>query len=341
MKIKSALTLIIMWFAVSGVSIFLVLSSIMLGRTAEEKYVNLVSTAANAQAANVELYINSLESSFAALTEIISTLNQDEREEFLLSYVENHGGISHIGINRLLSGENDIDITPILDFEHDGKVHIVPLGQVRSQYGLAAKASVGGDTLIAVFYNDTVNTIIGSAELTAYGRLVLIDPAGGVMDNGEFMGELSQLAQFSSDARRYTEHVEFGEVQRLMGNTGNSAVYRAGGSMMTVYINPIGDSQWTAVVFGDISAARGLASDSLRGLRTLVIILSIAGIVLAIALTWRLTKPLDIILETLAHARRGDRNARIDVKANNEFGEISKLCNKLINESAERTEDES
>jgi len=331
MKIKNKLILIITWFAVSAIIAFLVVSSILITETSRRDYVNLISTAAEASAANTQLYIDSLEGSFAALTQIVSEIDADERQEFLELYAEHHSGVAYIGINEWF-GDSDIDADPILNLEHDGKIYTSAFSHIRTRYGLATRGSIGRDSLIVVFHQDTINGIIQSAELPANGRLILIDPAGGVIDNGEFLGELSQLAEWTGDARQYAESVEFGKVLSLIQSGNNSSQYRVGGNTMVSYVQPIGDSGWIAVVSGDITAAQALVQDSFSGLRALVIVLSIIGLVLAVALTLWITKPLDVILANLQHFNRGDRTTRTGVEKDNEFGEISRLIDETIDD---------
>ena len=65
---------------------------------------------------------------------------------------------------------------------------------------------------------------------------------------------------------------------------------------------------------------------------SMVVFLSIVAIAGAIVVSIFVTKPLKVIEETLVKIRRGDHEARIQAVSNNEYGQISRAFNNLVDE---------
>jgi GGDEF domain-containing protein/HAMP domain-containing protein len=304
MKIKTTLVLAGLWFSISAIIAFMITSTVMLTARTEQNYGELINSAAVSSAVNAELYITSLEGSFAALSELAAQFdNNSERRNFLTSYAQNRADIEFIGVNRLFStvGEGDhadlsARITEYAAFD-SGNIFLFPYRDAPTrEFGLAISGNVGeGDSVLIVVYSaDAINNLAESAALPAEGRHVLFDSAGNSIDRGRF-------TQGFSPQRNETHS-----------------------------ISTIGETGWTIMALGNIKMIRESAGDALDGLLIMVVTLCITGIVITVIITKKFGSPLTEMSKATSQFRRGDHTVRIKVakgNARNEYGETAARFN--------------
>jgi len=335
MKIKTFLTFVFGFFATVAVIAFAVVSSYSLSGEIEKNYVNIVNEQAKKQSANTELYIGSVTAGFKALADDIQ--KSDNREDYAKKYVLNRKDIIGIAVlgngSFTVNGEGQefaLNVTDSAVEYEDGKVYIYAREEKKpsDSFGLLIKTALsGGDTLYVAYTGDGVKSIVGSAYFPVGGRLVLIDPNKNVVDDSLYLGELSTLKTASLKA------AEYAQIEKVAAsNSPTSLKYKAGKNEYEAGMEKIGESGWFAISVGNISAAQKEASDSTGAILIVVIIVCIAGLVMTGVTVSIFTKPLNVISRTILQIRRGDHDARIRVMARNEYGEVARLFNDLIDD---------
>lgn len=188
-----------------------------------------------------------------------------------------------------------------------------------------------GNNYICVFYKNTrLKSFRTSSQFTNNSRLILIDSLGSIID-GAYIGNL--------------EDNKNKDYSGLVDNAGNSGANRidnfqgsGAGSIPTIgytmKIMPSHDMDmgWTVSMIAETDRAYSASGDASAGIITAIvlttIVLAAAGVFLVIVVT----KPLKTIEETLVKVRRGDHEARINLMANNEYGDIARAFNELIDD---------
>lgn len=94
----------------------------------------------------------------------------------------------------------------------------------------------------------------------------------------------------------------------------------------------VGGENGLVMLASCLDSAASISNSASSGIITAVVIISILAIIAAIAVSIMITKPLNTIEETLTKIRRGDHEARIPTVSNNEYGQISRAFNNLVDE---------
>ncbi|MDR0196860.1 MAG: diguanylate cyclase, partial [Oscillospiraceae bacterium] len=241
------------------------------------------------------------------------------------------GGDGGVKLSEGDAGE-DFDTGALLDHK-DGRAYVYTSAEKipTAEFGLAIKAEIGGDTLIVIYSGESLKNIVGSAILPANGRILLVDPDSNVVDEGTMMGKLATLSTaVTTNAAEYVGIINVVESGASSGEFSVSRHTRAAGYAKISVNNE--DSGWGVVSVGDISEAKRMASESTGIITVVVVVLCIAGIVMTALASSAFTKPLNVISRTILQIRRGDHDARINVMSKNEYGEIARLFNDLIDD---------
>ena len=191
------------------------------------------------------------------------------------------------------------------------------------------KHKVGKANLV-IFYNISIDTFlcnIPSNAPTAYLVMVVDNNKNGIAKESvvtnlaeqyspEVVARLDTLEEGVSETISYEN-----QLTGVAGLKKKIAVMaRAGGDSGLVVIASVADN--ASSIFGDATS----------GVIAAVIIIAILAIAGAIVISIMVTKPLNTIEETLVKIRRGDHEARITTVSNNEYGQISRAFNNLVDE---------
>ncbi len=350
MKVRSSLILVFTLFAVLSVVSFCIFSGIQLRNTAESQYNKMISSVAQSQARSLDQYFSLLSAQARTINENYAVqamskeisggkANKDTESftaalDYLSSYVESDSGVTKIlltddsGKVIMADDKGYIGTTVEISLENvaDYKVYVNAAGSASksSQYELYVKSDLAGYNLMVYFDNSRITKVFSQSTFPTNGRIVLADPADMLLDT-TFVGSLADTA--------LPEYLAFKD---YIVNTTVSGVakttYEIGKNERIAHMVSSGESDWTVIALAEANKAYAYsdnASGTINGVGILVtIIVAAASVVLVIVIT----KPLYKIEETLFKIKRGDHEARIDVLANNEYGEIARAFNDLIDD---------
>lgn len=125
-----------------------------------------------------------------------------------------------------------------------------------------------------------------------------------------------------------------GRIPGLADNTTTEVINYSGtnGDSSGVMIRTGGEDGLVALVTCPVSRTGFYSGKSLSPITWAAVLISVAGIVAAIMVSKITTRPLNKIEETLVKIHRGDHEARIRNMANNEYGQLSRAFNNVVDE---------
>lgn len=125
-----------------------------------------------------------------------------------------------------------------------------------------------------------------------------------------------------------------GRIPGLADNTATEVINYSGtnGESSGVMIRTGGEDGLVALVTCPVNRIGFYSGKSLSPITWAAVLISVAGIVAAIMVSKITTRPLNKIEETLVKIHRGDHEARIRNMANNEYGQLSRAFNNVVDE---------
>lgn len=125
-----------------------------------------------------------------------------------------------------------------------------------------------------------------------------------------------------------------GRIPGLADNTTTEVINYSGtnGDSSGVMIRTGGEDGLVALVTCPVSRTGFYSGKSLNPITWVAVLISVAGIIAAIMVSKITTRPLNNIEETLVKIHRGDHEARIRNMANNEYGQLSRAFNNVVDE---------
>ena len=199
-----------------------------------------------------------------------------------------------------------------------------------SDVKLVVKHSSGNYDVIVFFNYSRMKDFATGSQFAANTRLVMIDSLGSIID-GTYLGNLedSNLSAYNKLSSAATA----GSAKQVDNFKGTAA-----GDIPTIGFatktNPVEGTEesWSVAVVAETDKAYKASGGAAGGIIGTIIAVSILMIIAAVILVFIVTKPLKIIEETLVKVRRGDHETRINIMANNEYGEIARSFNDLIDD---------
>ncbi|MBQ8931239.1 MAG: diguanylate cyclase [Ruminiclostridium sp.] len=188
-----------------------------------------------------------------------------------------------------------------------------------------------GNYDVLVFFNYTrMKGFATGSQFAANTRLVTIDSLGSIID-GTYLGNLkdNNLSAYNKLASAAGTGAA-GRVDNFKG-TAAGDIPTIGFAVKIAPIEGVEDS-WSVAVVAETDKAYTASGNAAGGIIGTIVAVSIIMIVVAVILVFIVTKPLKIIEETLVKVRRGDHETRINIMANNEYGEIARSFNDLIDD---------
>lgn len=195
---------------------------------------------------------------------------------------------------------------------------------------LFVKNKIGSNNLV-VFYNVQLDTFLCKIPANApssYLTMVVDRNLNGIAKESV----VTNLAeQYSADLVNRVSSLEDGTTE-LINYEAASTGALSGKEQRIAAIARVGGENGLAVIASCTDNPSAITGNASFGVITTVIILALLAIAGAIAISIAVTKPLNTIEETLIKIRRGDHEARITTVSNNEYGQISRAFNNLVDE---------
>ena len=339
MKIKTMIMLAAIFFAIIPMVVYAVYVGNSTSGSSTAELEKQLTDLVNNQVQVLDTYANTVNNQCDILVgtdELKDAVNGGDKNaagNLLVSFTAENASVNAAalvdGSGKLICGTlpadsvMGVDLSSLKSYK-DGALYINSTNKL-----LFTKHKVGKANLV-IFYNISLDTFlcnIPSNAPTAYLVMVVDNNKNGIAKESvvtnlaeqyspEVVARLDTLEEGVSETISYEN-----QLTGVAGLKKKIAVMaRAGGDSGLVVIASVADN--ASSIFGD----------AISGVIAAVIIIAILAIAGAIVISIIVTKPLNTIEETLVKIRRGDHEARITTVSNNEYGQISRAFNNLVDE---------
>ena len=216
------------------------------------------------------------------------------------------------------------------EFSAEDRERKDPLFPSNSSVKLVVKYK-SNDCYVIVFFDDVrLKSFATASQFVNNSRLVLIDSNGSIID-GTYMGNKGDSN--NSAYNKLVDNASDGsaaQVDNFKGTDANT-IPTIGFTMKMPGVNDK-NMGWTLSIVAETDKAYTVSGEAMGVIIGIIVLISIVLIAGGIVLVFIITKPIKVIEETLIKVRRGDHEARINVISNNEYGEIARAFNDLIDD---------
>lgn len=371
MKIKSLLIVVLACFVVLPSVVFAVAANIQMNDIALANYTETAKSMAERQSYNISEYFATLsavakqvaddpylaagdENSIAKMMKVYSDIIADSEKNVTneiaaIIISDSEGGILYQTGNTIQTASVRTTLTNIIEKNNEGVVYcytadaysgfnsedsdrVDPIftSSSTSEDKLVVKYKNGDNYVIVFFNNERLKNFRTNSQFVNNSRLILVDPLGSIID-GMYRGNASDI--------------NYNDYNNLISAAGNGSAVRVDNfaqsdskAVPTIGYTiklPAADGlamDWTVAMVSQTEKAYTASSSAMGGIISVIVLVSIVMIAGAVVLVFLITKPIKTIEETLLKVRRGDHEARINVIANNEYGEIARAFNDLIDD---------
>lgn len=342
MKFKTLLMIAAVLFAIVPMIAFAVVSNSALGSSGVKEFKEIVTSVAENQASPLSAIIDSAKSDIAFLASIdsvkgaaVSGMSNNDADALLKNFADGNSLISGARIvnnsGKIIAGTDSgkalenasgysafADETLYFD-DASGKTNTNSTMIIKKNFGqcfILVSYDIFGD-------NSFLSRICNNAKFYDEGNVIIVD-SKGFWSTGSGYNNSSVL---NSDVAAKISSLADGSVSGLFNYKGTD-----GKDNLAAAIKVGGEGGLTAVVScpsnRDVHFSRGASTTII----IVTIVLGIVSVILAIVISGVLTAPLKNIQKTLETIRNGDHEARIKNMNNNEYGQLSRAFNNLVDD---------
>jgi diguanylate cyclase (GGDEF)-like protein/PAS domain S-box-containing protein len=345
MRIRTLLILASILFSIFASALIAIFVSYAVADDAQKKYSAMVEEVAKTQANNLTSFFASYKRKInvARYNTVINSYAADPTNEEKAAAAQREmnaiiGEDTNITSLYLLSESNGGSTVLMCDSESQYQsADFQPMEAEDCFYVMRSEESETKDYRLVVFYNLTrdvklvvvsscaeLNRLMLNSSFTGNGRLLLVDPLNNVIDDTKMLGNL-----FDQNMPEYAKIKEMLD----SGLTAPTQVisYEVSRMSRLGIFFPV-EGGWTLVATSVSRQADEYAAVPMNGLIWTAVAVCLVFTALGILFSIGATKPLYVIENTLQQIRRGDHEARINLVAKNEYGEIASLFNDLMDD---------
>ncbi len=334
MKVKNILMIITGVLLVVSTVAFTAFLGVQLTSTSSTLYETYLSDMSEGQAKSLDLYLDDVTGNFKALTQLpavktfvdggySASSSQGKAAQELMDALVAASAVKTIviydgeGSIVLVAGgaENAVDAAGLCNVTaQDYQAVASTAGTNNADYTVSIKTAAGKYNIAAVYDQDS--TGIRAILRNASNLVFLVDPTGSIVTTQTVVGTMDSAPQ------------QYAVYQSAVANADvNVKRYISGENLAFVKKTLNG---WTVVAANQLSAATLGATSTMGNIAALAVVLCIVFIVLGIILIISVTKPFYKISDTLLKISRGDHDARVDIMSRNEYGDIARVFNDIM-----------
>ena len=344
MKVKTMITIATICFSIIPMIVYGIFANIFVKNNAEEEFRAQIKDVIANQSFALEAYLKSVHSEIATLSDIELVKSaarngqpDDKAGDFLSRVASENKTIQSVRLvnadGKIIAGTNagsDVDDFSRFSEYEDDVLYFNDVEQTASAT-MFVKREIGGCTLL-IDYNISNELFISNLALnsTFYknGVVLFIDPkqnwttgSGNYNNTGLARYTSAITDRFASlEDNAPTEIISYTDA--TSNDNSVAAMVRVGGENGIIVLA-------SCPVNGNADLWVGTATSPIVAAAVLLAVICIAA---AIVIPIMITRPLEVIEETLVKIRRGDHEARISTVSNNEYGQISRAFNNLVDE---------
>lgn len=326
-------------FAVIPMIVYAVLTNFLVGQDADAQFRNELRSMAQNQTSSLQTLLDTSKSdleTLATFPEVKSSAEQgkysDAAADFIARFVGDNSSISDVSIvdesGNIIHGKNAGKTFDNLASYSEYKDNVLYFDDVTGAAGSNAtmfiKRKIGKSTLFISYDISVIARFADSVSFYNQGVIRVVDSRLNWSSGSNVNNNLD---------RQYT-NVVVDRIANLTEGTPTEIIdyTNSSGHNLCTLINIGGADGLTAIVSCPSNRGGMFSTGSLSPIVAVAGLLSVVSIVVVIFVAKAVTSPLKRIEETLEKIRRGDHEARIGTVSTNEYGQMSRAFNNLVDE---------
>lgn len=326
-------------FAVIPMIVYAVLTNFLVGQDADAQFRNELRSMAQNQTSSLQTLLDTSKSdleTLATFPEVKSSAEQgkysDAAADFIARFVGDNSSISDVSIvdesGNIIHGKNAGKTFDNLASYSEYKDNVLYFDDVTGATGSNAtmfiKRKIGKSTLFISYDISVIARFADSVSFYNQGVIRVVDSRLNWSSGSNVNNNLD---------RQYT-NVVVDRIANLTEGTPTEIIdyTNSSGHNLCTLINIGGSDGLTAIVSCPSNRGGMFSTGSLSPIVAVAGLLSVVSIVVVIFVAKAVTSPLKRIEETLEKIRRGDHEARIGTVSTNEYGQMSRAFNNLVDE---------
>lgn len=339
MKVKTMIMIAAICFAVIPMIVYAVLTNFLVGQDADAQFRNELRSMAQNQTSSLQTLLDTSKSdleTLAAFPEVKSSAEQGkasgEAADFIARFVGDNSSVSDVSIvdesGNIIHGKNAGKTFDNLASYSEYKDNVLYFDDVTGTSGSNAtmfiKRKIGKSTLFISYDISVIARFADSVSFYNQGVIRVVDSKLNWSSGSNVNNNLDR--QYINVVVERIANLTEGTPTEIINYTNSS------GHNLCTLINIGGADGLTAIVSCPSNKGGMFSTGSLSPIVAVTGLLSVVSIVIVIFVAKAVTSPLKRIEETLEKIRRGDHEARIGTVSTNEYGQMSRAFNNLVDE---------
>ncbi len=351
MKIRTMLMIAGAAFAIIPMAVYSIAINVFVGRNGTEEFERQITDLVSNQGSALTTFIDTAHTqldTLASISEISESAKSSRASETaadILNGIVNED--KSLSAARIVAGDGKViagvDTGTVLEsFESyaaysDDVLYINDVGRAEKTGSVSGstmfiKRTIG-DCVLLLSYDISsdvfISKLTNNSTFYNQGRVIIIDPRGNWTSGAGYNNNLkTQYPTVVTDRIASLEDGVPTEIIRYSADDG--AII--GVTYVTSMIRVGGENGLVALASCPANRDGIFSGAASSKIITVTVILSVIAIAGAVITAIFITKPLKSIVETLVKILRGDHEARIGTVSNNEYGQISRAFNNLVDE---------
>ncbi len=342
MKFKTILMIAAMLFAIIPMVIFAVLSNGELSASSETEFRNTVISVAKNQAAPLNGVINGAKSDMTFLAGIdavkgaaVSGSTNADADAVMKAFADNNPLVVNAVIvnnnGKIIAGTNSgselENYKGYFSYKDDALYFNDASGKTNTNSTMIIKKNFG-QCFILISYNiadnnSLISRICDNSKFYEQGNIMIIDSNGNWSTGKGYNNKNTLNSEISA------------KIPGLVDDAAtDSFTYTGsdGSENLSAMVKIGGENGLVAVVSCPSARAVQFSRNSSTMIIAITVTLSVISAIAAIVISGSVTSPLKKIQKTLETIRNGDHEARISNMNNNEYGQLSRAFNNLVDD---------
>lgn len=343
MKVKTMIMITAIFFAVIPMIAYSVLSSFLVRNDGAEQFDKELTAMAANQASSLQTIWDTAQADMKLLCssdDVAAAISSSKPNDTARSFIERFESENALVTSARIIDNNGVIIlgkdegreltnyAGYMDYSDEVLYFDTPSGATSSNSTMFIKKKIGSSLLFISYDISSQNTFISrfTDNSTFYnqGRVVVVDSKGVWSSGSGYNTTLEK--QYTDKIANRIPTLSDGVVSEIIAYNNTS------GENVGALVRVGGENGLTAIASCPTNKKGIFADSALSPIIAVAVLLSIVSVVAAILISGAVTRPLKKIEETLEKIRRGDHEARIGTVNNNEYGQMSRAFNNLVDE---------
>lgn len=351
MKQRTVISIAAICFAIIPMIIYTVIANMFVTKNAQEEFERMLTDLVTNQASNLEVYLDEVHSQLDTLSSIDAIKDAanksaatDDASDILTRFASDNASVVAAqlidGNGKVIGGK---DAGTVLENYasysqySDDVLYINDVGSAEKTGSMMDSTMFikkkMGDCMLVISYDISshafASRIADNSTFYNQGRLILIDCRRNWTSGSGYNNNLKN--QYPDSVTGRIDSLQDGVPTEVMSYVANDgAIVSATYNVCMVRIG--GENGIVALASCPASRATMFSSSAVSPMILATVLLGLAAVAGAVFAAIVVTRPLYTIEETLIKIRRGDHEARISAVSNNEYGQISRAFNNLVDE---------